>query len=199
MRKLSMKMPWTTILPVSLLVAVALGPSMARAEDETADRRALRRTAVVEVFEKCRDSVVFVTGPRVPAGDKAKLGEFFNVPIEKPEQSVGSGFVVHASGYVLTNAHGVDRVIAHEVVLADGKKYPAELIASLRNEDLALLKLHVGRPLSAVRLAPSGDLLIGETLIVIGNPHGLMSTCTTGTLTPFSSRKMRTRRGFGAY
>lgn len=169
-----------TILSAGLLVAAALAPSVARPQDESPDPRALRRTPVVEVFEKCRDSVVFVTGPRVPAGEKAKLAEFFNVPIEKPEKSVGTGFLVHESGYVLTNAHGVDRVIANEVVLADGKKYPAELIASIRNEDLALLKIDAGRPLPAVRLAPSGDLLIGETVIVIGNPHGLMSTCTTG-------------------
>jgi len=170
----------TTIIPAALLAAVAVGPSIARAADEAADRQALRRTPVVEVFEKCRDSVVFVTGPRVPAGDKAKLAEFFNVTIEKPEQSVGSGFVVHPSGYVLTNAHGVDRVIAHEVVLANGKKHPAQLVASLRNEDLALLKINVKEPFPTVRLAPSGDLFIGETLIVIANPYGLMSTCTTG-------------------
>ncbi|HUT91393.1 MAG TPA: trypsin-like peptidase domain-containing protein [Thermoguttaceae bacterium] len=147
--------------------------------DEQTGRPALRRTPAVEVFEKWKDSVVYVTGPVVPGGG-SKLAEFFNLPDAKLEQSVGTGFVVHGSGYVVTNAHAAGRVIAHEVVLSDGKKCPAELVASIRSEDLALLKIDAARPLPAVKLARSGDLLIGEPVIVIANPHGLMSTCTQG-------------------
>jgi serine protease Do len=149
---------------------------------ERPDGRARRRTPVVEVFEQWKDSVVYVTGPVVPNGG-SKLAEFFDLPgAKKLEQSVGTGFMLHESGYVVTNAHAAGRVIAHEVVLSDGKKCPAELVTSIRHEDLALLKIDAGRPLRAVRLARSGDLLIGETVIVIANPHGLMSTCTTGVL-----------------
>jgi len=169
----------TSVLAAAFLAAGVLRPSIARADDEGRQRRAQRRTPVVEVFEKCKDSVVYVTGPVVPAGE-SKLGEFFNLPGKKLEASVGTGFVVHESGYIVTNAHAADRVISPEVVLSDGKKCPAELVASIRNEDLALLKIDAGRPLAAVRLARSGDLMIGETVIVIANPYGLMSTCTTG-------------------
>jgi len=169
----------TSVLAAAFLAAGVLRPSIARADDEGRQRRAQRRTPVVEVFEKCQDSVVYVTGPVVPAGE-SKLGEFFNLPGKKLEASVGTGFVVHESGYIVTNAHAADRVISPEVVLSDGKKCPAELVASIRNEDLALLKIDAGRPLAAVRLARSGDLMIGETVIVIANPYGLMSTCTTG-------------------
>ncbi len=162
-----------------LLVARAVRPAEPVQSDDPARRRAVRRTAAVEVFERWKDSVVYVTGPVVPNGE-SKLAEFFELPDAKQEQSVGTGFVVHASGYVVTNAHAAGRVIAHEVVLSDGTKCPAELVASIRAEDLALLKIEPKRPLRAVRLAPAGDLMIGETVIVIANPHGLISTCTKG-------------------
>jgi len=167
-------------LIASLLLAGRVAPLPAQTDvDEQTGRPALRRTPAVEVFEKWKDSVVYVTGPVVPGGG-SKLAEFFNLPDAKLEQSVGTGFVVHGSGYVVTNAHAAGRVIAHEVVLSDGKKCPAELVASIRSEDLALLKIDAARPLPAVKLARSGDLLIGEPVIVIANPHGLMSTCTQG-------------------
>ncbi|MFH1265291.1 MAG: hypothetical protein ABIK89_06145, partial [Planctomycetota bacterium] len=115
----------TFILLAGFLIAGALEPSIARTGEP--DPRALRRTAVVEVFEKWKDSVVYVTGPVVPPGGP-KLEEFFNLPeMKPPEQSVGTGFVVHRSGYIVTNAHAADRVVSHEIVLSDGKKHPAEL------------------------------------------------------------------------
>jgi serine protease Do len=171
--------------PLALLVATASDRSLSRADTGQTDAQRLRRTPAVEVFQQWKDSVVYVTGPVFPiAGSDsggAKLEEFFDLSgMNKPEQSVGTGFVVHASGYVVTNAHGVERIIVPEVVLSDGKKVPAELVASIRDEDLALLKIDAGRPLPAVKLARSGDLLIGETVIVIANPYGLMYTCTTG-------------------
>ena len=172
--------PLTIPLAAAFLVASGFELTITRAGADKPDPRALRRTPVVEVFEKWKDCVVYVTGPVfLPGG--SELEEFFNLPgMKEPEQSVGTGFVVHGSGYIVTNAHAADRVISHEVVLSDGKKYPAELVASIRNEDLALLKIDAGRPLPAVRLARSGDLMIGETVIVIANPVGLMYTCTTG-------------------
>jgi len=173
------KMLLTSIVLPAFLVVGGVERSITRAEAGETDARTLRRTPVVDVFETWKDSVVYVTGPVVPPGG-SKLDEFFDLPGKKLEQSVGTGFVVHESGYVVTNAHGAERIISHEVVLSDGKKYPAELVTSIRDEDLALLKVDAGRPLAPVRLARSGDVMIGETVIVIANPHGLMYTCTSG-------------------
>ncbi len=175
----------TRIVPLVLLVATAADPWIGWAEGQEADAQRRRRTPAVEVFEKWKDSVVYVTGPVFPIGGSnsggAKLEEFFDLSgMRKPEQSVGTGFVVHESGYIVTNAHAAERIIDHQVVLSDGKKHAAELVASIRDEDLALLKVDANRPLPAVKLARSGDLLIGETVIVIANPYGLMYTCTTG-------------------
>jgi len=171
-------------LHLALLVLTA-SSSLAAAEPaplSATDSRLLRRTPAVEVFSQWKDSVVYVTGP-VLTGTKTSLEEFFRLPGQKKtENSVGSGFIIHPSGYVLTNAHATEKVIFHQVALTDGKTYPADLIASVHEHDVALLKIDAGRPLHAVRLGQSGDVMVGETVIVIGNPHGLLHTCTTGVL-----------------
>ena len=59
--------------------------------------------------------------------------------------AIGSGFVVHESGFFITNAHAVERVISYHATLIDGRKYPAELIGVSREYDLALLKVSAGR------------------------------------------------------
>jgi serine protease Do len=161
-----------TLLAVLLLVG--------RVPGAPADSAAARRTPVVEVFQQWADAVACVTGPTIK-DDRPNIEEFFNIAGMKPaEVRIGSGFVLHESGYVVTNAHAAEKILTHQVGLADGKGYPAVLLGSLHDLDLALLKIEPGRPLHAVRLARSGDLLIGETVIVIANPHGLMRTCTTG-------------------
>ena len=170
----------TVILLPICVVAGVFGFSAAGAETGGPDAQALRRTPVVEVFAEWKDSVVRVTGPTVE-GEGRSLEEFFDLPGKgAPENRIGGGFVLHESGYVLTNAHAAERVIFNRVVLSNGKRYPAELVASIRDEDLALLKIEPDQPLKAVRLAGSGDLLIGETVIVIAHPHGLTNTCTAG-------------------
>ena len=92
---------------VVLLAGLALiSPAARAAADEGAgdDRRSTRRTPVVEVFETWQDSVVLVTGPINTSGPPP-LDEFFDLPSKKRETSVGGGFVIHQSGYILTNAH----------------------------------------------------------------------------------------------
>jgi len=163
-------------------VAVVLASALAAAADPAAsDPRSARRTPVVEVFQQWSDAVVCVTGPTVNDVHPLILEEFFALPNMKPlDNRIASGFVIHESGYVVTNAHAADRIFAHQAVLGDGKRCAAELLASIRGIDLALLKVDAGRPVHAVRLARSGDLMIGETVVVIGNPQGLMRTCTAG-------------------
>ena len=176
------RLPTPLVSAAALLATVFQALQAAQAADAPSDTRALRRSRVVEVFENWKDSVVFVTGP-VAKGEKPSLEEFFLSTGRLPKESnVGTGFVIHKSGFVVTNAHGVERTIAHVVVLADGKASPAELIAVLHDQDLALLKVIGGGPLKPVRLALSGELMIGETVIVIGNPHALRYTCTAGVL-----------------
>ncbi len=145
-----------------------------------ADPRALRRTPAVEIFERNKDAVVYVTGPLVQSG-KPTTEEFFALSQNHDEKtSLGTGFIIHPDGYVITNAHAAEQVVANEVTLADGTRLPAELVAIVRQQDLALLKIDAGKPLAAVRLGKADDVMTGETVIVIANPHGLRLTCTAG-------------------
>jgi S1-C subfamily serine protease len=140
-----------------------------------------RRTPAVEIFRRYKDSVICVTGPAIYGRGQLKLvEEFFAGRRNREVTSLGSGFVIHESGYILSNVHTVEKVIAHSVTLRDGKMYPADLLALDRRHDLALLKIDAGRPLPVVKFARGGDLMIGEPVIVIGNPFGLPLTCTTG-------------------
>jgi serine protease Do len=123
---------------------------------------------------------VFVTGPVVTAG-KPPTDEFF-IPAQRgpQENGFGTGFVIHESGYLVTNAHGVERLIEPHVVLSAGRQFPAEVIALEHGQDLALLKIEPDRPLKPVRPGRSGDVMVGEPVIIIANPHGLLRTCTVG-------------------
>ena len=140
-----------------------------------------RHTPAVEVFQRYKDAVVYLTGPMVGPREPA-VEEFFVLPHQRNVMTLGSGFVIHKSGYILANAHAVERPFFHQVTLSNGQTLPAELLAVVPRHDLALLKVEAGRPLTAVKLARSGDLLVGEPVIVIGNPQGLRLTCTTGVL-----------------
>jgi serine protease Do len=165
---------------LAVMAGALLGAAPVEAQPGPPDPRGVRRTPVVEVFQQWSESVVCVTGPTIQE-DRPTLEEFFALPAMKPlESRIGSGFVIHESGYVMTNAHAADRIVSHQVVLSDGKNCPAELVASRPDLDLAVLKVEAGRPLRPVRLAGSGDVMIGETVVVIANPHGLMRTCTAG-------------------
>jgi len=170
------------ILPAATAILLGAVVPAVGAGEIPSDTRPLRRTPVVAVFEDWKDSVVFVTGPIVKA-DKRSPAEFFATAQRGPrENTVGTGFVIHESGYLVTNAHGVEKTVAPEVIFADRSRKDAELVALLHGQDLALLKVPGNRPLKPVRLAQSGDLMIGETVIVIANPHGLRNTCTSGVL-----------------
>jgi len=172
---------WRKLLPAAMLLVAAGGIAPAQTDDENARRREMRRTPIVDVFSKWKNSVVYLTGPMINS-TVPSTAEFFALPQRENVINLGSGFVVHPSGYIVTNAHATEKVISLEVSLSDDRKLPAELITIVRNQDLALAKVDSPEPLQAVHLAQSGDLMIGEPVIVIGNPHGLLHTCTAGIL-----------------
>ena len=153
-----------------------------------AQDRARRRTPIVEVFEANRDAVVNISTDRVQVvralGYESLWDEIFGrpreVPLEQHVQSVGSGFVVHEDGYIVTNAHVVARTAEIRISFADKTTAPARIVSIDPEHDLAVLRAEVDRPLPYLRLARSDDLMIGETVIAIGNPLGLQHTVTSG-------------------
>jgi len=97
-------------------------------------------------------------------------------------RNLGSGFVIHPAGYVVTNAHVVRQAEKITVTFADNAKFPARVISADPDLDLAVLKIDVppDRRLAHLPLGRSDDLMVGETVIAVGNPMGYANTLTTG-------------------
>lgn len=150
--------------------------------------RQSRRSPVVEVFEQCRDAVVNISTTRVVRVRSLRYGSLFDEIFdfgrptirEQPVQGIGSGFVVHESGYIVTNGHVVSRAHDVKVIFADKRELEAEIVAVDPEHDLAVLKVNTRRPLPYLKLGRSDDIMVGETVIAVGNPLGLQHTVTTG-------------------
>ena len=153
-----------------------------------------RRTPVVIAVEKVRAAVVNVAAEELvriripsqrPGGDMADLlfGDLFERPrYRKGYQvtSLGSGVIVSPEGYVLTNNHVVERGARFRVGLLDGREVAAKVVGTDASSDLAVLKIETPERMPYVAAGRSDDLMIGETVIAIGNPFGLSHTVTTG-------------------
>ncbi|MBJ7223259.1 MULTISPECIES: serine endoprotease DegP [unclassified Brenneria] len=96
-------------------------------------------------------------------------------------QALGAGVVINAEkGYVVTNNHVVDNADKIQVRLNDGRKYEAKTIGKDPRSDVALLQLKEFKNLTAVKLADSDQLRVGDYTVAIGNPYGLGETATSG-------------------
>jgi serine protease Do len=164
-------------------------------------QKAQRRTPIVVVYEKTHDSVVNVSGTRLVSTSISSGFGFPDLfdsmlgPRLKQEVSVlGSGVVVHEDGYVMTNAHVVESADNIKVIFSNGDEFPATIIASDKDKDLALLKIQPNKKLPFVQLGRSDDLMIGETVIAIGNPYGYSNTLTSGILSAVN-RDIRVSEG----
>jgi len=156
-----------------------------------------RRTAVVEVVERLSPAVVnistdiyesrpanpFFGMQRDPFFDEF-FNRFFGPQGERrhKRQSLGSGVLVDKKGHILTNHHVILRASEIHVTLVSGKEYKGELVGSDPGSDLAVVKIAIEEEIEPAGLSTSSDLLIGETVIAIGNPFGLSHTVTTGVI-----------------
>lgn len=101
------------------------------------------------------------------------------VPREFKNESLGSGFVISADGYILTNAHVVDGADEVQVKLTDKRDFKAKVIGADRRTDIALLKIDASG-LPVVKLGDPGKLRVGEWVIAIGSPFGFDNSVTAG-------------------
>ncbi len=159
-----------------------------------------------ELVEENADAVVNISTTSAPAAGNARFHgmpfderqldqlpeffqEFFRSPqspfggapgSSQPRRSMGSGFIVSADGYVLTNNHvveGADEII---VRLNDRRELPATLVGTDPRSDMAVLKIENGDDLPVVKTGRSKDLKVGEWVFAIGSPFGFDYTVTAG-------------------
>ena len=152
-----------------------------------------RRSPVVVVAEKASPAVVSIlSGPesrraRSPFGGDPFFDDFFRdffepLPRQQPRRSLGSGVIIRPDGYILTNEHVILQAGKIQVQLADERTFDARLVGADSDSDLAVLKIDGTTSLPHLPLGSADDLMIGETVIAIGNPFGLSHTITTGVI-----------------
>jgi serine protease Do len=140
--------------------------------------------AFVELAKALQPAVVNISTKQIKPEEGEEFQEFFerffnprNRRRQRPGQ--GSGFIINAEGYIVTNYHVVDQATDIQVTLATQKQYAAELIGGDEKTDLALLKIEAN-DLPTVPSGNSDALEVGEWVMAIGNPFGLGHTVTTG-------------------
>lgn len=106
------------------------------------------------------------------------------------QHSLGSGFVVDAKGYVLTNRHVVDGADKVQVTLANGHRYEATVAGQDARTDIALLKIEPREPLHALPLGDSDATQVGEWVMAVGNPFGLGGNSVTVGVVSFKGRTL---------
>ena len=133
--------------------------------------------AVVNINSKARVRV------RNPLMDDPMLRQFFgmqNVPRERIAQSLGSGVIIDAGkGYVLTNNHVVEGADDISVTLHDGRTLSGKLVGTDPDTDVAVIQIPA-QNLSALPVADSGHLRVGDFVVAVGNPFGVGQSATSG-------------------
>jgi serine protease Do len=140
----------------------------------------------VEASQNSINSVVHVTTKVVQTSFQRDLfQEFFYGPgaggreYKQYGSGSGSGVIVSADGYIVTNNHVIENAAEIEVILNDNTKYSAKLVGTDPSTDIAVLKIE-GSDFQPIILGNSDDLQIGEWVLAVGNPFNLTSTVTAG-------------------
>jgi serine protease Do len=186
--------PFCAVL--TLLFVLVPRPSVAQSDIN------LRRTVTVEVVERTKNAVVNISAMKMIAEqtDPFAGNPFFQrfggmgQTVYVPGNSLGSGFIVHSTGYVVTNNHVIERARKITVELNDGRKLPAELISSDAGADLAILKISDPKGFPTLALGDSSDLMPGEPVIAVGNPMGYSHSVSTGIVSA-THRDLKNERG----
>ena len=166
-----MKKPLAAILLLTLHALLSAAPL------------STRKSEVVLVVEKVSPAVVNISAEQILKRRPSIFDDFFfgDPRSRRRAQSLGSGAIIDAKGIILTNDHvvsGASKIIA---TTKAGVELECEVVGSDTDNDLAVLRaVRPGGPLPAIKLGSSSDLLIGETIVAIGNPFGLSNTVTAG-------------------
>ena len=152
-----------------------LGTMIAQADiPRSRKENPLRKSATVLAIAKARPAVVSISTEVV---DNNPFSLLYG---QGTQSSDGSGVVISSEGLILTNAHVVEQAVQISISFANGKSYTAKIVGLASDLDLALLRLESGASFPAIDIGYSADLMLGESVIAIGNPFGLDHTVTVG-------------------
>jgi S1-C subfamily serine protease len=130
--------------------------------------------ATIELFERSKSSVVFITTTQL-------VRDFWSRNLFSVPRGAGSGFVWDNDGHVITNNHVVQGAAEAKVRLNDGRDYSARLVGASPAHDIAVLRISVPeRQPPPLPIGTSADLKVGQKVFAIGNPFGLDWSLTTG-------------------
>jgi serine protease Do len=174
------------LAPAGLAVAVGLAtltpafhaPSARVSAAERQITHGKRKDQVVDVYDRVKECVVNIHSERTVS---APADDPFRHPVQPQRvNGMGTGIVLDPRGYILTNYHVVDEVHSLRVRLHDGTAHSARVIATDKEADLALIKVEPSRPLPVISFGTSSDLMVGESVIAIGNAYGYEHSVTDG-------------------
>ena len=176
------------LLAGALAFGPMAGPGIAKGPESVAELAAQLSPAVVNIG----------TSRRVPSGEGMPFPEFPDgSPLEdlfddlNPNQgqgeeamrearSLGSGFIISADGFVVTNNHVIEGAEEIEIFLTDGTRLPARVVGAYDKTDLAVLKIDSPEVLPFVEFGDSDTAVVGDWVMAIGNPFGLGGSVTLG-------------------
>ncbi|MDO9566243.1 MAG: Do family serine endopeptidase [Candidatus Desulfaltia sp.] len=186
------------IIAFIAILTISFPCSAAEYERENPVVRAVRKVspAVVNInseYEVRRRANPF-SGFRIEPLFDSFFKDFFDPGFEQryKRTSLGSGVIIDGKrGLILTNAHVLAKSTTITVILNDERKFDAMIIGADPDSDLAVLRISSKNSLPSIEMGDSDDLMIGETIIAIGNPFGFSNTVTTGVISSIN-RSIRT-------
>ena len=167
-----------------------------------------RETAVVKAVRKASPSVVNISSEYTVKSHSNPFSDFNLDPFfdsffkdffdhskrqKSKRSSLGSGVIIDGNrGIIITNSHVIANTGIIKVVLKDEREFTAKIIGADPASDLAVLRIETKQPLPSLKMGSCDDLMIGETVIAIGNPFGFSNTVTTGVISAVN-RSIRTK------
>jgi serine protease Do len=172
----------------ALFFLLPQGP-LARAAEKPMDLS----MAIIQVAKQTIPAVVHievterqeVMNPLLPFEKDPFLRRFFGIPkmpkkFKRELKGLGTGMIMDAQGHILTNHHVAGGATKIEVILSDGRHFPAKLVGTDPKTDLAVIRISAPGPLPHVTFGDSDKVEVGEWVVAIGHPRGLDQTVTQG-------------------
>jgi len=206
---------WIAALAVAcLLTGVGIGamlaghPAVAQNEAQIARAPEALSASFAEIAKRVEPAVVNIdtltAAPNIAEKDNEDkedqtpsnpLFDMFRRQSQRPARGVGSGFIVDAKGYILTNEHVIEGATRITIGLQSGEKLRGQVVGIDHETDLAVIKVETPRDLPTVKLGDSNGAQVGDWVLAIGSPFGLEQTVTAGII----SKKERESAFFSTF